>query len=198
MRRKIATTVCILVLFLAVLGNLGIRNSKDKNFRLREYFPTIKMTKEFSGGYENAGFSHTVDRVENDKIQIKQWDTGTGVVLVYKVTENDIRLIYSKEGDMLLENYIEDIEPNRDEIILKSPLKVGTKWIDDRGGSYEITGVNVRVFTRIGMFYAMEVTTYKNSRLQFKSYYVKNLGLVKRKIKGYKDASLIKLKYNQD
>ena len=172
----------------------GIRNAKDKDLKVEEYFPNRKMTKEFSGGYEKEGFSHLVERVENGKVLITQWDTGTGVALVYQVSDKDIRKIYSETGESFSKDYINEVTPKDDDIILKAPLTVGTKWTSSTGGSNEITGVNVKVFTRVGMFYAVEVT-HKDNEYESKSYFVKNVGLVRRSYKGYGRDNLIKLKY---
>lgn len=196
MKRKSIILLSGLILLLVAIIHFGIRNSKDKDLRVEQYFPNIKMTKEFSGGFENAGFYQIVDRFKNNKIQVKQYNTGTGVVLIYQISNNDIKLIYSREGESFEENYIDNVVPNTDEIILKAPLKLGTKWVSSRGGSYEITGVNVKVFTSVGMFYAVEVT-YKDDEFQSRDYYVKNLGLIKRSIKGHGHDNLLKIKYSK-
>lgn len=195
MKKKSIILLISVILLFSLVGGFGVRNSKDKDLRVEEYFPSRKMTKEFSGGYEKEGFSHIVEKVENGKVLIKQWDTATGVALVYQVTENDIRLIYSETGESFPRDYINGVTPNSDKIILKAPLEIGTKWTSsDSSGSYEITGVNVKVFTRIGMFYAVEVTR-KGNEFEYKYYFVKNIGLVKSSFKGYGSDNLITLKY---
>jgi hypothetical protein len=169
-------------------------HAKNNELRVKDYFPSRIMTKQFSGGYENQGFKHTIDKIDEDKVQIKQIDSGTGVILIYQVSDNDIRLIFSSEvaDGKFKENYIGTVQPNDDKIILKSPLEVGTKWTDkdDADSKYEITGINVGVKTPAGTFDAVEVTFFRGE-FQTKSYYVKGLGLVKRS--GYSEEVLIKI-----
>ena len=175
--------------------SLVLRNSKDKDLKVEEYFPNRKMTKEFSGGYEKEGFSHIVERLENGKVLMKQWDTGTGVAQVYQITDRDIRLIYSETGESFLKDYINEVTPNTDYIILKAPLTVGTKWTSNTGGINEITGVNIKILTRAGVFYTVEVT-HKDNEYESKSYFAKNVGLIKRTHRGYGSDNLVKLTYN--
>ncbi|QUH26605.1 hypothetical protein [Serpentinicella alkaliphila] len=195
MKKKSIILLIGVISLYTLLMSLVLRNSKDKDLRVEEYFPSEKMTKKFSGGYEREGFSHIVERLENGKVLIKQWDTGTGVAQVYQVSNRDIRLIYSETGESLLKDYINEVEPNRDHITLKAPLTVGTRWTSNTAGINEITGVNVKVFTLVGVFYAVEVT-HKDNKYESKSYFAKKIGLIKRTRKGYESDNLIKLKYN--
>lgn len=170
-------------------------NNRNKELRIQDYFPSKIITKQFSGGYENQGFKHIIDKVDEDKVQVKQVDSGTGSILIYQVSDNDIRLIYSSEvpDGKFKENYIGTVQPNDDRIILKSPLEVGTKWNDkdDANSKYEITGVNVEVKTPAGTFAAVEVTFFRGD-FQTKNYYVKDLGLVKSSTIG-SESELIKV-----
>ena len=168
------------------------KNNGNKELRVQDYFPSKTMTKQFSGGYENQGFKHIIDKIYEDKFQVKQVDSGTGVIFIYQVSDNDIRLIYSHEvsDGKFQENYIGTVQPNSDKIILKAPLEVGTKWTDDADGKYEITGINVGVKTPAGRFVAVEVTFLRGD-FKTKSYYVKGLGLVKSS--GYSEDVLVKI-----
>lgn len=164
------------------------------NFIVQDYFPKKNMKKYFSGGFENGGFTQTIDKFQGEKVQEKQLDTGTAVASVYQVTDKDIRKIFVTEvGDgKFKDDYIATAEANRNDIILKAPLSVGTQWADDRDGKYEITGINVKVETSAGTFYTVEVT-YTRGDYVNKKYYAKYLGLVKSSIKGYGDDLLIKV-----
>ncbi|WP_105620075.1 hypothetical protein [Vallitalea okinawensis] len=198
MRRKalILFGVVLALLFFFIILNFNAKNVRDDELRVQEYFPKEEMIKEFSGGFENSGFTHTIDKIENGRAQVKQVDTGTGVIRIYEISENDISLIYSQEvgNGKFEENYIDTIKPNKSKIILKAPLKVGTKWTDDTGGKFEITGINVKVKTPVGIFYAIEVS-FTRDDFEVKRYYVKGVGLVKSIIKEYGEDELIEIKY---
>jgi hypothetical protein len=69
---------------------------------------------------------------------------------------------------------------------------VGTQWTDNSDGKYEITGINIGVKTPVGTFSTVEVTLLRGGS-EVKMYYGKDLGLVKRIIKGYSEDELIKV-----
>lgn len=169
--------------------NYPAKNGESQELKVQDYFPRKTMIKEFNGG-----FKHIIDKIHQDKVQVKQLDIATGVILIYKVSENDIKLIFrSEEPDgKFKDNYIETVKPNISEVILKSPLEVGTKWINNEDMTYEITGINVRVTTPAGKFSGVEVTSIRDS-FEVKRYYVKDFGLVKTSIKGYGNEELVKV-----
>lgn len=182
---------------IANLSNPSDSNSeKEKVLLVQDYFPNKTMTKRFSGGFENGGFTHTIDIVNQDKVQVKQQDTGTGVILVYQISVNDIKLIFKNEvsDGNFKENYLDSFKNNVDEIILKAPIKVGTNWTDTDGGEYEITGVNNQVNTPAGTFETIEVT-FRKGDFEIKRYYARNLGLVKSSTKGHREDKLIEINY---
>lgn len=204
------TIISIMVLF--AFGFIGCINStktdsrsvnpkhsaKGKEaaeLRVQDYFPKKTMKKYFSGGFENEGGStETIDKFEGDKVQAKQLDNATGVAIVYRVTEEDIRIIFSAEvGDgKFKDDYIGTTKANRNDIILKAPLAVGTQWSNDGDGKHEITGVNIKVKTPAGTFRTIEVT-YTSGEYVSKKYYAKDLGIVKSSSKVSVDSLLIKI-----
>jgi hypothetical protein len=151
--------------------------------RVQDFFPKNPMKKYFSGGFENAGFTETIDKLAGDKVQVKWLNTGTGFASVYELKEEDIRRIFrTEENDgKFKDDYIGTTEDNSNDIILKAPLVVGTKWTNDGEGKYEITGVNVKAQTPAGTFYTVEVT-YTKGEFVKADYYAKDLGLVKSSI----------------
>lgn len=194
-KKSIRIIVCVLVIILGLALNGCSNPSEPKvNLSVKNYFPKRTMTKHFSGGYENGGFTHTVDMIVKDKVQVKQMDTGTGVILVYQISDSDIRLVFSREvpDGGFKENYIETLEANTDEIILKAPLELGNSWTDNEDGKFEITGVNVQVKTPAGRFDTVEVT-FTRGDFEVRRYYASDLGLVKSSIKGYGKDELIKI-----
>lgn len=171
---------------------------KDSVFTANEYFPKEIMTKKFSGGFENEGFTHIIDKIEDGKIQIKIQDTGMNMITVYKISQDQISLIYTLENTNTSEEIdFENLIENKKDVIIKSPIKKGSKWMDDKNGKYEITGVNIEVNTPAGKFDTIEVT-YKNNDFEIKRYYAKNIGLVKNIYNHELTDELIDLEYTID
>ncbi len=195
--KKIVFSIFAIIISIAAL--LIYKSSIDKvdslSMEVDDFFPKQVMTKKFSGGFENEGFTHTIDKIENGKLQIKQTDSAMPTILVYEISKESIKLIYSQEiHDIKFgENYIENIESNRKDIIIKAPIKKGTKWTDEEG-KYEITGVDVEITTPAGDFNTLEVTFTRND-FEVKRYYAKDIGLVKSIIDGLED-ELIEIKYS--
>jgi len=195
LKRNLLTSAIILIMISIVIGTSACaKTSNVTELNVQAYFPKKTMIKQFSGGFENSGFRQIIDKIEGDKVQLKQLDTGTSVILIYQVTDKDIKLIFSKEepDGQFKENYIGVVEANADNIILKTPLEVGTKWTDVSGLKLEITGINVAVKTPAGSFSTIEVTSLRDT-FKSKLYYAKDLGLVKRIIEGYSGDELIKV-----
>lgn len=169
-----------LSIVLVVAGYLLINSWKNEQYPMAdEYFPNKIMTKRFSGGYENEGFTQLVEKIENGKVQIKVKDTAIDVVTVYEVSHEEIKLIYALEDDGdLIEVDLSSLENNREEVLIKAPIKKGAKWQNPQGGKYEITGIDIKVNTPAGDFNTIEIS-YKTDSYEVKRYYAKGIGLVK-------------------
>lgn len=191
---EIIIVVLIIALVVLLKSNISSDNQEEV-LNVSDYFPQVEMTLEYSGGFENAGFTQIVDWIEGDKVQIKHIDTGAYLAMVYQVTDEYIKLIYAEEvsGEGFKENYLESFNPNREQVILQAPLKLGTKWsVDD--SQYEITATDVEITTPTGTFTTIEVTQSRDE-FEVKSYYANGLGLVKRIIEGYGVDELISVEY---
>lgn len=190
MSKKVIINLILLAVTLALVVNLSFRNSKDKELTVEYYLPKSSIVKHFTGGFENAGFTHSVKSIVNNEVHIVQEDTGAMVLLKYKASANEIRLLSSQVIDIDNPNTRENTFHDR--LILTGPLEVGTKWVDEGGNNYEITGVNSRVLTRMGFYYAIEVAITRGE-YQIKEYYAKDIGLVKR-THGNGSDSIIKIR----
>jgi len=141
---------------------------------------------------QNGGTVEFVDKVTENKVQTKVINTATGMINVYEISENKISLIYSltSEDSRLKEDYL-NVPNNREQIVLKGPIKKGLKWSDEYSSS-EITNTNMVVNTPAGDFEAIEVI-YDKGRI--KSYYTKGLGHIKTKVIGF-GSELLEIDYN--
>ncbi len=183
MKMRILTAIATISIFTFGCSSSQTKNGSEGHELSTEipgasdYFPSGPLTKVFSGGFENEGVKHTFMAFEDNKVQMLQVDSGTSLILVYEVSDDQIRLIYTEEG--YYSNQKKDnVIPNRNDIILKSPIQVGTKWDSDRGGFFEITAVDVDVKTPAGSYLAVEVT-FRYDEHQTKHYYAKGLGMIR-------------------
>lgn len=183
--------IILIIVAMLISTIIYIRSNNKPVFRenvgeMIKYFPNRRMTKVFKNGSENEGFTHIVDKVKGGKVQIKQIDLLTRVVMVYEVSDSDVRLIYTKEvgKNEYQDDYINGLVSNRDDIVIKAPIKVGTKWVDDDEGIYEIIKTDAVVQTPAGEFSAI-IVKYTNDDFTVKEYYAEGLGLIKIVVNNY-------------
>lgn len=181
----------ILITFLFALIEDKLLSMDANNF-----YPDKYMVKEFIGGSENNRFSQIVENVKHGKVQIRQIDIITNVVMIYDLSPEYIKLIFTKEIDKedLKDDYIDELIPNREDFILKAPIVIGTKWHDETGGTYEIIKTNAIVDIPAGKFETV-VVKYTNDEFTVKEYYARNVGLVKIIINNYEVYELKKISY---
>lgn len=187
----------ILLALIVAVAWMRMGNTGDTNLQVQDYFPRVPMEKEFSGGFENAGYTHRIDYIMGDKVQLIQEDTGARMVMIHEVSPEGIKQVFRKQIDEepVGINYIEGFVPNHEGVLLKAPIQVGTKWNDDDGGQYEITKVNKRVTTPAGKYDTIEVTFIKED-FKVKRYYAKEIGLVMVEKGSYGKDELLKVTYN--
>ncbi len=145
-----------------------------------QFFPlALGTTWEYQGeGNEFASFTREVIFASGDRYQTREDTGGTVMAMIYRVTDESVTRIYS-EGEVYENINLLDKEPNENTIILKSPLKVGTKW-QRESGNCEITDIDASVETPAGKFdNCIEVKiTGQNSTIY--EYYKGGIGLVSR------------------
>jgi len=149
-----------------------------QNEKVSDYFSIAKDTHmKYKGiGNEYAQYDLYVEYVSDTRLQLKKINGGTDTVAVYQLTDDMIKQIYSK-GEVYYRYDFTELS-NMDEIILKAPIAVGTKWNLSDGSSRSITAVDKDIKTQAGDFKALEVTTIRKESTQ-KNYYVKEVGLVR-------------------
>ncbi|HEX3032366.1 MAG TPA: hypothetical protein VHS59_09020 [Bacillota bacterium] len=145
-----------------------------------DYFPiTQGMTWEYEGeGNEYASFTRKVVFAADDKGQLREDNGGTVSAAVFKTTKDSVTRIFFMGEAYGEKNYLQE-KPNENIIIIKAPLKVGTKW-EEPNGTREIVDVAASVYTPYGSFndcLRIKITA-KDSTLY--EYYKKGVGLLKR------------------
>lgn len=181
--------IFVIIILVSLFSTVKLINSskvEEEIIASIPYYPNENMVKIFKNDAEDQIFTQTVDMVKQGKIQIKQVDLLTRVVMVYDISADYIKLIYTEEvaNKEFKEDYIDNLIPNRMDIILKAPIEMGTNWKDDDGGIYEIIKLNALVDTPAGTFETL-VVRYTNDDFTVKEYYAKDIGLVKIILNNY-------------
>ncbi|MDD2447002.1 MAG: hypothetical protein PHY91_04875 [Tissierellia bacterium] len=188
--------ICTLAFVLSIAFSIRTEIEVFKEQNILGYYPHKEMEKIFRDEWGNNGFTQIVEKIEEGKIQIKQMDEDARVVMVYEVTENYIKLVFTEQSGKygFKQNYIKDLKPNRDDFIIKAPIEIGTKWYDKSGGYYEIIKTDAIVETSIDKYETL-VVRYKNDDFTVKEYYAKGIGLVKIVVNNFSGYQLEKISY---
>lgn len=168
--------------------DISEKKSEKKEYSLSDYFPfepNVKMTYKGTG-IEYAGKEVFVDFISENKMQVRENNGGTEFAKVIEVKDGEIRVIMTKEEFYFKDNLIKlmrngkvDISNLKNDVILKKPIKVGTKWNDYQGNERRISSVDALVETPYGKFNALEVTT-SGEVYVMKDYFVPTIGHIKR------------------
>lgn len=155
----------------------------DETQRIEDFYPFQPDTIDiFEGkGNEYAAYQTNIDFIdENNKlIQTRTNNGGTETVRVIECKNGKLSVVFRKDECYYRENFMNrDNFDNNPEILLMEPLITGTIWTLENGNQRYISNTEVVVETPLGKYSTIEVTTKYKDGLS-KSYYAKNMGLVK-------------------
>ena len=153
---------------------------QPEDISLKEFFPLTEGTKwQYLGeGNEFASFTSEVLFVKEDRAQVMENNGGTVSASVFKVTDDEIVRIFFKGEEYDETNFLDE-EPNDNLVILKKPLKVGTKW-ETTHGTREIVETDAIVDTPAGKFEdCIKVRISLDTSTSFE-YFKQGIGMVKR------------------
>lgn len=163
-------------------GNTDSESATVSQPKISDYFPfepDIHMKYKGTGN-EYAEFETYVDFIKDSTMQVRNINPGTNSVTVYKLENGTLKNVYS-QGEVYYSHDYTSLK-NRDEIIIKEPIREGTSWTLDDGSVRSITAVDKEIKVPAGNFKTIEVTT-KEKDLTIRSYYAENVGLVKTEFK---------------
>ncbi|HHV99268.1 MAG TPA: GerMN domain-containing protein [Clostridiaceae bacterium] len=151
---------------------------EESGEKIEEYFPmTGNVHMKYRGeGNEYAEYETYVDYVKDGVMQVRHINPGTVMVRVYKLSGGELKEVFSQGETYYRHDFTSSV--NRDEILIKEPIKEGTSWTLADGSTRSITGINKGIKTPAGDFEALEITTDMENSV-IKDYYVKGIGLVK-------------------
>jgi len=183
MKKHLCVTILLflLVLISGCVDKNVVNTAKQTNapLTINDYFPFKENTKyDYEGrGNEYASYNVFVDYLTGNRIQLRSNNGGSETVKVLENKDGILTILLTKGECYYREDFTQ--KPNSNgEILLKEPLKIGTKWnISDDKKRY-ISNVGVKINTPLGNYETLEVTT---SAKDYKTlhYYAQNIGLVK-------------------
>lgn len=145
-----------------------------------DYLPlTAGSTWEYQGvGNEYASFTREVLYTSGKSAQLREDTGGTVAAIVAQTSDEAITQVFFQEEAYGTENKLSS-PPNRNKVILKSPLAVGTKW-PDSDGAREIVAVKASVTSPAGKFTDCLKVKISTPNSTMYEYYQPGVGLVKR------------------
>ncbi|MDV3427987.1 MAG: hypothetical protein LIR50_13355, partial [Bacillota bacterium] len=154
-------------------------NTETKTEKIEAFYPFLSNVKySYQGeGNEYAAYIQYTDYIQGNKIQLRTDNGGTETVNVLEMKNGQLTLVYSLNECYYRENFINKAA-NKNEVLLKEPLKKGNSWTLSDGTKRSITNMEAEIAAAAGTYKCIEVTTeYKDSTR--KDYYAENIGLVK-------------------
>jgi hypothetical protein len=145
-----------------------------------DFFPVpVGASWEYAGeGNEYAAFKRKVLFCSGDLAQISEDNGGTVSASVYKISSDAVTRIFFRGEEYSNTNYL-TAKPNDNQIILKTPFSVGTKW-NEKNGTREIVDTNSSVTTPKGSFdQCLKIKISYQDSVSFE-YFKQGVGLVKR------------------
>lgn len=138
------------------------------------------MIKNFSGGYENSGYSEESFGIYENKILTISEDAGSVVALIYEINDNGVYLVYADYADCaedITPTILSSFEPNRNQFIYPRYVGLGDKW-NDNNRNYSVTSTNKLINIHNQEYTTIEITitTDNSTRIIYLS---ENIGIVK-------------------
>ncbi|UJF15815.1 GerMN domain-containing protein [Jeotgalibaca sp. MA1X17-3] len=168
-------------------------SSIDENeMTIENYFPFDESVQySYLGeGNEFAPFDRYPQYIEGNRIQYTEKNPGTTHTFVLEYKDGKLTELFSRPETYFRENMLEKTSDGAGEILLKEPLEVGNNWENPSGVTSEITSVDFSVETPLGVFSAIEVTKTQEDSVT-KSYYTKNMGLIKQEFTANDDSYVV-------
>lgn len=166
---------------------------------LEQWLPkTPNVERIYAGeGNEYAEFSTYPQFITEDSIQFKNQNPGIISYHIYEYREDRIVETFTHHGGLMRDDFANTAKTSDsegEEIILKTPIEVGTQWEDRDGQSVEITATDLELAAPNGTVPGIEVTTttidQDGHEGKIYRYYGKDIGLVKEVTKLSSDAEM--------
>lgn len=183
---------CLALLFCLAILPAALPGSGEAAVQLplTAYFPVGEnYVWEFSGeGIEFAAFTRRVEFRRGDRVQMSQWNGGTRLMNIYRVTAHAVTQTFSR-AEVYDNPPLFDKPATQSAIVLKAPLAVGAAW-QNAQDRREILSVTSALQLPAGAFdnvlVVKIVSTAKDHRDDGYTleYYAPNIGLVMQEYYG--------------
>lgn len=146
----------------------------------KDFFPLSEGNAwKYQGeGNEYASFDRKVLFVQGDRAQIMENNGGTISASIFKTTKEEIVRTFF-QGEEYNETNLLDQEPNDHLVILKAPLKIGTRW-ETSEEAREIVETTATVDTPAGKFEDCIKASIQTQNSTLYEYFKAGIGMVKR------------------
>ncbi|HWR60275.1 MAG TPA: hypothetical protein VN580_01605, partial [Clostridia bacterium] len=160
------------------LDECGVK--EPEALSLKDFFPvSVGSTWKYLGeGNEYATFERKALFREGDKAQFSEDNGGTVSASVFKVADKEIVRTFFRGEEYNQENLMNE-KANDNTIILKEPLKAGTKWKNQKDDR-EIAATDAVVETPAGKFTGCIKVSIRTENSTMYEYYKAGVGMVKR------------------
>lgn len=166
---------------------------------LEQWLPkTPNVERIYTGeGSEFAEFTTYPQFIHEDTVQIKHQNPGITTYSIYEYREDSIVEIFAHHGSLMRDDFANTAQTSDtegEEIVLKTPIEVGTQWEDREGQTVEITATDLELAAPNGTVPGIEVTTttidQDGHEGKIHRYYGKDIGLVKEVTELSSDAEM--------
>lgn len=145
-----------------------------------DFFPVVAgSTWDYQGdGNEYATFNRKILFTSGDLAQVREDNGGTVSASVFKITSETVTRVFFRGEAYDQTNYLKS--PSTENlVILKAPIKVGTKWTEPNG-TREIVDLKATVTTPAGNFtQCLKIKISAKDSTSFE-YFKSGVGMVKR------------------
>lgn len=171
-----------LFVLLAFLAGFVMGCTQQAEKKPADYFPLKPGNVwEYEGeGNEYASFKREVLYVDNERAQIQENNGGTISTAIFETTDNAVTRIFFV-GENYDQTNMLNRQPNDNTVILKTPLKVGTKW-GENDSLREIVATDVTVKTPAGTFDNCLQIKISGPYSTVYEYFKEGVGMVKREV----------------
>ena len=148
--------------------------------KLGDFFPvSTGSTWEYQGeGNEYATFSRKIVFASGNLAQIREDNGGTVSASVFKISSEAVTRVFFLGEAYSQTNYLKS-PSNENVVILKAPLKVGTKWTEPNG-TREIVDLKATITAPAGSFTQCLKIKITNKDSIVYEYFKSGVGMVKR------------------
>lgn len=155
--------------------------NEESEMQASELFPVNDgWSWEYQGeGNEYASFKREVVYTEGNLAQLREDNGGTVTASVFQISPDQVTRIFFTGEAYEEKNYL-NTTPGEKLILIKSPVKVGTKWNTTSAGTREIVDTKATVTTPAGNFTDCVKIKINEENATSYEYYKSGTGLVLR------------------